>query len=347
MARAALLVVVFVLSILGTARAAWAQARVDLELITEKGFPIDGAREWLDVLKGVGAENIRIRAALPGDEGSIATGGTAKSPTYKVTGVLTSGGVLRLPGGQFRLQDKGKIAAWIRKLQEGGVDSLTAQTGAFGLTSKQLVATHDALATRVDFSTKGKPAGEVVRKIVGVFTKVEVSVDPSADKALRGEDVTLDELLGVSGGTALAAALRPLGLVAAPLPPRGERLRMAIADSRTVKESWPVGWPPEKPPRDTMPDVFKFLNVEIADTPLSGALDSIQERLKSPFLYDHNSLARHKVDPAAVRVNVPEGKTYYKGIIDRMLSQSKPQLKCEIRVDEAGQPLLWITTVKQ
>jgi hypothetical protein len=325
---------------------AHAQARVELELITEKGFPIDGAQEWVEALKSVGASGIRIRAAKPGDDGAIVTSGTAKAPIYKVTGVLTSGSVLRLPGGQFRLQDKARIAAWIRKLQEGGEDALTATTGVFGLTSKQLVAMHEGLAPRVSSSTKGKRTGEVVRQIVSGLSKVEVAIDPSAEKALREEETTPDELAGVSSGTALAAAIRPLGLVAVPLPPRGEQLRMVVVDARAAKESWPVGWPPEKPPKDTMPGLFRFLNVEIADTPLNEALDAIQERLKSPFLYDHNSMARHKVEPSAVKVKVPEGNTYYKGIIDRMLSQAKPQLKCEIRVDEAGQPLLWITTVK-
>jgi hypothetical protein len=329
------------------AAVASAEPRVDLELITEKGFAIDGAQEWVEVLKSVGASGIRIRSAEPGDEGGIVTGGTAKAPSYKVTGVLTSGGVLRLPGGQFRLHDKAGISAWIHKLKEGGEEGLTAKVGVFGLTSKQLVAMHEGLASPVGFSTKGKPAGQVVRQIAGNLKKVSVVVDPSAEKALGGDETTPDELSGVASGTALAAALRPLGLVAVPLPPRGSELRLGIADSRAVKESWPVGWPPEKPPRETMPHLFEFLNVEIADTPLPEALDAIQERLKSPFLYDHNSLARHKVDMSAVKVKVPAGKTYYKGILDRMLAQSRPQLKCEIRVDEAGQPLLWITTVKQ
>lgn len=326
---------------------ALAQPRVDLELLTEKGFPLEGSQEWIEALKSVGASGIRIRAAGPSDEGGIVTGGTVKSPTYKVTGVLTSGNVLRLPGAQFRLQDKGKIAAWIRKLQEGGEEGLFATTGAFGLTAKQLVAMHDGLAHRVDFSTKGKPAGQVVRKIIASLSKVEVAVDGSAGKTLEGDETTLDELSGVTSGTALAAALRPLGLVLVPLPPRGEQLRLAIADARAAKESWPVGWPPEKPPKDAMPDLFKFLNVEIVDTPLNEALDAIQGRLKSPFLYDHNSMARHKVDTSTVKAKIPSGNTYYKGILDRLLSQSKPQLKCEIRVDEGGQPLLWITTVKK
>ena len=216
----------------------------------------------------------------------------------------------------------------------------------FGLTSKQLVAMHDGLSPCVSSATKGKRTGEVVRQIISSLSKVDVVIDPTAEKALRGDETTADELTGVSSGTALAAALRPLGLVAVPLPPRGEQLRMAVVDAKLTKESWPIGWPPEKPPKDTMPDLFKFLIVEIADTPLNEALDAIQERLKAPFLYDRNSMARHKVDPTAVKVKVPEGNTYYKGIIDRMLSQSKPQLKCEIRVDEGGQPLLWITTVK-
>ena len=77
---------------------------------------------------------------------------------------------------------------------------------------------------------------------------------------------------------------------------------------------------------------------------LSEALDSIQKRVDAPFLYDHNGLARQQIDPTKVKCSLPQGKTYYKAILDRILSPA--HLKSEVRIDEADKPFVWISTVK-
>jgi hypothetical protein len=322
---------------------ATAAPRVDLELVTEPGFPITGAQEWITALKNVGAGDIRIRAARSGDQWSIANRGTEQSPAYQVVGILSADSVLRLPGGSFRMGDRAGISTWIKKLQEGGEEGLSAKPGAFGLTGKQLVAVHEQLAVPVSFETKGKRIGDVARGLVRALP-LEVAVDAAAQRAFAADQTpVVEELQGVSCGTALAAILRPLGLVFLPEKQSGSEVRLLITDVRSAEQSWPVGWPPDKAPLQVMPDFFKTLNVEIEDTPLAEALPAIQGRLKVPFLFDHNSLARHRIDPTQVKVSIAPGNSYYKKILDTVLSQAK--LKSEIRVDEAGQPFIWISTV--
>jgi len=167
--------------------------------------------------------------------------------------------------------------------------------------------------------------------------------DTAAQQALaRGEPVA-DELEGISSGTALAAVLRPLGLVMVP-ERKGTEIQLRIAALAEAKEHWPVGWPPKGNPSETLPDLFKFLTVEIAQTPLTEALVAISGRVKVPLLVDHNALARERVD-LAMKISFPKANTYYGRALDRLLAQAK--LKCELRVDEANKPLLWITTLKQ
>jgi len=97
--------------------------------------------------------------------------------------------------------------------------------------------------------------------------------------------------------------------------------------------------------KDKQPKLYEFLPVEIEGAQLTEALQAVRERLDVPMLFDQNSMARHRVDPAKVRVSLPVGRTYYKKALDRMLFQGK--LKAEVRVDEAGQPLLWVSTIKK
>ena len=54
----------------------------------------------------------------------------------------------------------------------------------------------------------------------------------------------VDKLNTLIAGTALAAVLRPLGLVLLPEKAGGNAVKLRVADSLSVKENWPIGWPP-------------------------------------------------------------------------------------------------------
>ena len=334
------LIVLF--SAAGIARA---QARVELELVSEEGAPATVAHQWGPALSELRLSNLRIRAARPGDQVGIQQRGSGDSATYLVTGALTARNTLRLPGAEFRLGDKAGLTAWIAKLKEGGETRLNEQEVVFGMTPTQLVAVHDALKVPVAFATKGQRSFDVLKRISATL-RLPFLADGEARQAMGGDDPVLDELQGLSAGTAIAAVLRPLGLVMVPQKQSGGEVRLWITDVRRSKESWPVGWPSESSPRETLPELFAFAkNVAIQDTPLDVALEAIGQRVKAPMLYDHNSLARQQIDPAAVHVTLDDGRTYYQRIIGRLLNQAG--LTSELRVDDAGTPFLWISSLRR
>lgn len=339
-----LLCTVTMLSCLLVPAVGWAVPLVSLELATEPGFPLGGERKWLTVLKDSKLSNIRFRSLRSGVTLEIKNRGTERSPNYVVTGVLTARNTLRLPGVEFRYGERAAISRWIEKLKADGIEGVMAQTGPFGLTKKQLVQVHQSLTGKVDFSTRGLKSSEALGRIT-TGLQLRVTHDPSARLALAGEEAVADELQGLSRGTALAIVLRPLGLVLVPEKPSGKDVRLLITRSDQAKEFWPIGWPPQKNPGLTMPALFKKLEVEIDDVTLAAALAAIAPRVKSPFIFDYNSIARDRIDLDRVKVNVPVGRTYYKNILDRVLSQAR--LYCEIRVDEANTPFLWISTFKK
>ena len=79
--------------------------RVDLELITEPGLPVNGAQRWLASLKDVPFSSVRIRSANPGDQVEVRQRGGADARSYQVIGLLTERNTLTLPGGEFRMGD--------------------------------------------------------------------------------------------------------------------------------------------------------------------------------------------------------------------------------------------------
>lgn len=315
------------------------EVRVSLELIIEDGLA-PANREWMQTLEGLGLTSVRMRSTSRDEKIELQKNGSS----YRVTGAIMADGRLRLPGGTFRRGDRAGVSKWLDKLKTDGEEGLSTRPAAFGLLPRQLAEVHETLAAKVSFSTADKSPREVVDKIVaGVPWKLKI--DASAERALDGQERVAEDYIGLSSGTALAAVLRPLGLVLTlDRSERGEPY-LRIADSRAVKEHWPVGWPPKKPPRETLPDLYKFLNVEVKDTPIGDALEAVRGRLNVPLLVDQNSLARQDIDLKTTKVTMPKVNTFYSSILDRLLFQAK--LKYELRVDEADQPFLWVTTQRQ
>jgi hypothetical protein len=315
-----------------------------LEVVTEPGLPLQGQQMWGRALEKIDVQSVRIRAARSGEGARITNRGSDNSPAYHVLGVLKSDNRLVLPDARpFAIGDTQGIARWLEQLRAGGPRGLTSHTGAFGLTSDQLLGVHQQLAVPLRFSTKGKDPVEVVDQIADLLP-LPVQLDAAARQALATSGVVRDELNGISSGTALAAALRPAGLAVVPRSAPGGEISLQVVDSRQATEIWPVGWPCQAPPREAMPQLFKFLPVEIQDFSLQQALDALAGRLEAPLLFDHNSMARHQIDPGRIKVNLPQSTTYYKSILDRLLFQAK--LKSEIRMDEADRPFLWVAPIK-
>ena len=327
-----------------SASRAAAAPRVDLVLATDGNFPAAAQQQWYKLLTELKVDNLRIRKATSEDKAEIAVEGTEQSPVYRVTGLLTGDNHLVVPGGRFSSRDRGGISAWLAKLRQDGPERVkTKQKLPFGLLPKEFFEINADLSQKVSFSTKGARLSDAVAKIAAEL-KIPLVVDRSATAALREAVPIGEELEGVSSGSALAYLLRPAGLTLTPRLDARKKFEYSISRAGGDRTPWPVGWPPEKPTRDILPDLFEQLNVDIDDTPLSETLAAIGERLDAPVLYDHYALARRGIDPEKTRVTLAPKKLAYAIILNKVLHQA--DLKGEWRVDENGRPLLWVTTLK-
>jgi hypothetical protein len=325
-------------------RSAAGQARIDFELAMEAGNSPASARQWIELFKDLERTGVRVRSAKTSEQPQARNLGTDTAPQYHVLGIITNRQRLLLPGGRaFGVRDRAGIEQWIALLREDGVAGLTAERGTFGLTKEELVALHGKLSRPVSFATRGQSAGSVAKRLV-LGLAVQFEVTPRATQEFAHQDQVGDELQGLSSGTALAATLRPLGLVAAAQRKQGE-VSLRIAAASEVEEFWPVGWPPSQPPVRTAPTLFEYTDVEIVDVSLQRALNAIQERIKLPLLLDHSALARQQVDLEAKQISFPEQHTFYKRVLDNLLFQAR--LTSDLRVDDAGKPFLWITSTQR
>jgi hypothetical protein len=268
-----------------------------------------------------------------------------------VLGVITASGTLIVPGARFTLAEHRRFQAWLEKVRAGERPAGPAGSPGsrmdadgkpipYGLTVDQIVKLYQALEPPVAFETKGRRPADVARAIRELVA-LDMPAAPGVREAFAQDATVPDDLRGISAGTALAAVCRPLGIA---ITPRFENnaVKLGLAPARGLPADavWPVGWPPNKSLGELAPSLLKFLDVEIADTPFTDVIDALRPRLKLPVLYDHNGLARQELDPATAVVRIGQGKTFYSKVLDRATSQAK--LRWELRIDEAGQPLIWI-----
>lgn len=320
-------------------RATAAEVRVELEVVSEMPLLSTDAAAWSALLTRAGFSSVRFRVGQ--DAPALVPTGTGAARRYRVVGLLSDQKQLILPHGRFRLEDAGAIQRWLQTLRDDGEEGLATKPAGFGLLPRQLVEVQQALAAPVRIGTKGQPPRDVARQIASDVPLPFVS-DPSVPPVLAAGEPVADELQGLAAGTALAALLRPLGLVLVPEKEAGKvRLRIVLAGQ--AREFWPVGWPPKEPPGQTLPELFKFLNVQIDRAPAAEVVEAIRQRVQVPVLYDHLALERHKVD-RTVPVSVPKSHTFYAKALSQALAAAK--LKYELRIDEAGKPFLWITTLR-
>lgn len=348
-----LLTAALLLPILSSAASA-AGPPIELELVTEQGLQITAPQQWLQLLAGIGIEQVQIRGSRPGDQPQVSTRGSGKSTSYKVVGVLTARDQLVLPGATFTKGDRAKLKDYFAQLGADGADSVTATRIRFGLTEKELTAVLADLSPPLTFETKGQTPQAIVDRLQTKLS-LKPTIDQDAAEQLRTAAPMADELTGISAGTAFAITLRSCGLVMHPEKERGQPVtyRVSVASPDTLRQRtrgrpadadlkyWPIGWEPDKSPGEVAPSLFQPRNAEIDGYSLEEALGAIGPLLKVPLLLDRVALKANHIDPAKIQVKLAKTRTTYKRVIDRILSQ--PHLGSEIRVDEAGMPFLWIT----
>jgi hypothetical protein len=333
--------VVVVLSLVTSAVSA--AGRVQLEVAGDpQAGAVMGFQQWLQALSRAGVQNVRMRAA----EGNVKVGvevrGTQQDPIYVVTGVINAKDELVVPGGRFTRGQTAKLKAWLDDLAKHGTPDRRESKAAFGLTDKQFEKVRADLAGAITFNTKNMTRSEAAGKIVGQLTN-SLRVPRQME---NGEEKIEEELQGLSCGTALACILRPAGYAMAPRE-SGARIDYVVSKvtaENTDREIWPIGWKPEKRADEVLPGLFEVRNVNVANVSAATLLAAVSKHIKVPVLLDHNALARHGIDPEKAMVAHPSKRTTYSSALRRILGQAG--MKYELRVDEAGKPLLWVTSVK-
>jgi len=325
------------LAMLFMAIASASAATVQLELVGDTRGSALAFQDWARRLGEAGIPNVRIRQAVDADKIGIQIEGDPGNPRYVVTGMVRSSDELFLPGRRFRRNEIGAIRQWLDDLARHGPPDARPEKTLFGLTAAELERVKRELSAPVGFSTANQNARQIVERINAQLPR-PLRLDPELRAALDAKKIE-EELNSLARGTALAYVLHGSGHGLLPQADQG----LSIEKVRPDEEVWPVGWPPPSGQKGP-PALFEFLNVNVQNVSAATAIAAIAERMKMPVLFDRASLQRHGIDPAQKMVSLPRSRTTYSLALRKLLFQAG--MKFEVCRDDAGEPLLWITSVK-
>ena len=298
-------------------------------------------QRWMQMLQKVGADRVSSKT-LSGGVAGVEESSSGGTRLIKVRGFL-EGSKLELPGGSYRLRDTARIRDLLQKFRDDGMETTLSEKHDFGLTANQLVDLAEKFAKPVAEPTKGKPFVKVIDSIASQ-TGVRFVRDASARAALAGQEKVSQEFQGMSSGTALAAMVKPLGLVLEPNRKQGQQVQVHIKRAEAGKQSWPAGRDPEQAPVMVEPNMFQKMPIGIKNYPLDKVMAAVQQKAKIPFIYDEQVIAAEEIDVAGTKVSISNKNGILMVMIGKLLRQTKPRrLSSELRVDDAGKPFLWIT----
>ena len=87
-------------------------------------------------------------------------------------------------------------------------------------------------------------------------------------------------------------------------------------------------------------NLFKLGDVELTDEPLLDVLQAVGDLIKIPVLVDGYGLKADGIDLKTKKVSHKKKRTVWSAALKHVCFQAR--CKWELRVDEAGHPLLWV-----
>lgn len=351
-------------------RADSSQTNVKIELLIAPDGPRLEAQQWSKTLADVGYP-ARIRSPLLNDTIEITE--TTRGPLRFVTiiGALDRRGNLVFPNRAFSPDQAAELKEWLDDLKKFGAQGSPDGQPMWGLTRPQFEQLYSNLSRPVTADVKGATLQEALAKL-DLPRQHPLSWNVAAKRLLDEPRLATKTVSrgveGLTTGTALAFVLNEYKLGFRPERTPGGSIQLgieplpatALPGDDDVQALWPVGWDIKeeptwergrKPVRDQdaepptrvklAPSLFAMTEIGMRNVPLSTALATLEEKTAIPVLVDAPGLEVLRLDADTAKVNLPTRRTSWSLALRSMTFPHR--LQSEIRRDEAGNPLIWVT----
>lgn len=302
-------------------------------------------QEWRPVFEELGY-SLTMRRGTSRDKVEVRERMLGRLREVKVVGKLDAKGRLVFPERSFSPQDSAKLLEWLRELETYGAQGSPEGKPLWGLIEAQYKAVRESLSQNV---TK-EPQGLVLEAAVQALelpAAYPLRMSTDAKEWLKGTFPTVppvrQKLKGISKGTALSILVNEYGMGFRPLRTQSGTIELVVDPLTKTTDVWPIGWAPKQNRRDAAPKLFELKPVEIEEMKLTNALDFVASETGIPIFIDRFGIGAQRIDLDGLIVSHRFRQTAYSLVLSRL---TNPQhLNSEIRVDELGQPFVWVSVL--
>jgi hypothetical protein len=315
--------------------------------ITVELLAVDGAsintREWSELFQELNVE-LTIRKALARDQPETTEkllGMTLRD--VHLTGLLERDGSVTFSDRRYTVGDAVKIAEWIKDIQIYGAQGTPKGQPMWGLTKAQFEPVYLALAPLIKTDLVDKPLSDALQ-LITAQKQYPLRFSASATEHLKRKTTiktVRNQYQGLSEGTVMSAVLNEFGLGFHPRRTPEGKLELGIVKLGETIETWPAGWPPSEDLVKLRPVLFQSREVELTDEPLLDVVQAIGDIIELPILIDESHLKAKNIDVRTKKVSHKKKKVILSAALKHVCFLGK--CKYEYRMDEAGNPLLWLT----
>jgi hypothetical protein len=316
---------------------------INMELVTIGDGTALKAREWMEIISKMDV-TLTVRSGRPTEKVEVTekkAAGTLR--TVNVRGILDNKGQLILPDQIFTQSDVAKLGAWIEELRTYGAQGNPEGRPAWGLTKEQFGVIHDALKKPLDVDPRDLELNKVLEKLT-LPANVPLRFSTTAARILKelgGDAVVAQPVKGMSQGTALAIILNDQGLAFRPRRLPDGTIELTVTGADEAENAWPIGWPRQQSPPETVPALFNIKTIDLENEPLDGILEAASDVIGIPILIDRAAMQARNIDLAQVKITHPRKRTTWVTALNSFTFKAKA--KFEVLIDEAGKPFLWVT----
>ncbi len=319
---------------------------LSVELVAGKEGVGFQAQSWRPVFERMGVD-VRIRAGNSGDKPEIKEETVGQFRRVKVIGELDRQGRIVLPDRVFTRDQSANLAKYLDDLKKFGQQGNPFGKPLWGLNAEQFGEFYKAFSEKVENPLKDQTLSKAMADL-GISKKYPIRISQSANDWLRAEfpnePVFRQALDGFSKGTAFAILLNDYGLGFKPVRTPAGGIEIAVEPLQKTTEVWPVGWRLKDSRQKTAPGMFTLVPIDLENIALMDVLNAVSVKAKIPVRFDHYRIEAHKLDLAKIKVNYPPRQTSFSLMLRGV---TNPHLLAyDLKIDELGQPFIWITTLK-
>jgi len=344
-------------------------------LMPDAGSTLD-AQQWSKTLAEFGF-SARFRKPLFDETPKIDEKTRGPLRFVTVIGAMDSRGRLVFPDRQFTQGEGAALKEWLEELKTYGAQGSPDGQPLWGLSRTQFESVYATLSQPVSTDVEGLPLVDAINSLgipKGYPFQFSVAAKQMLDAPSQPKGVSRS-VTGITAGTALAFILNEFGLGFQPERQPDGSVGLLIeplpaAPPAAAEEAphivWPVGWEIDERPSssdrrsapvkddDALPSNRQIIaapllqqreSIGVTSPSVFDALNSIEAETGVPILLDRPAAAATGVDLTKARVVVSPTNTNWNIVLRRVTFPNR--LRHEIRRDETGNPLVFVTSIRR